>query len=38
MECSIVQNNIEQRIMDLQSTVVVNEAQLPELVHEEIHP
>ena len=34
---SIVQNYIEQGAMNLQTTVVVNETQFPEPVHEEAH-
>src|ERR1035437_4233190 len=34
----VVQNYIEQRAMDLQTAVVVNESQFPEPVHEEAHP
>jgi NRPS condensation-like uncharacterized protein len=34
----IVQDNTKQRTIHLQSTVVLNEAELSEFVHEEIHP
>ena len=34
----IVQDDTEKGAMHLQSAVVVNEAKLSELVHEEIHP
>ena len=34
----LVQHNAEQRAMHLQSAVVVDEAELSEFVHEEIHP
>ena len=34
----IVQNYIEQRAVDLQPAVVVNESQFPEPVHEEADP
>ena len=33
-----MENNIEERTMDCQTTVVVNETQLPESVHEEADP
>ena len=33
----LVENNTEKRIMHSQSVVVVNESELPEFVHEEIH-
>ena len=32
-----MQNNVEQRAVHLQPAVVVNEAQLPEFIHEEIY-
>jgi len=35
---SVVKNYIEQRTVDLQATVVVNESQLPETVHEKTDP
>jgi len=34
---SIMQNYVEQRTVDLQTTVVVNETQFPEPIHEEAH-
>jgi hypothetical protein len=34
---SIPQHDAEERIVDLQAPVVLDEAQLPELVHEEVH-
>ena len=34
---SIMQNYVEQRAVDLQTTVVVNETQFPEPIHEEAH-
>jgi hypothetical protein len=35
-----VENDIQKRAMDLQlaAAVIVDEAKLPELVHEKIHP
>jgi hypothetical protein len=39
VEDDIVEDNIiEEGAMNLQATVVFNEAQLPKLVHEETHP
>src|SRR5271169_1052609 len=35
---SIVQNDIEQRAVDLQAAIVVNETQFPESVHEKADP
>jgi len=34
----VVENNIEKRTVDYQPTVVMNETQLSEFVHEEIDP
>ena len=34
----VVENNVQKRAVDLQPAVVVNEAQLPEAVHEEADP
>jgi hypothetical protein len=33
----LVQDNGQQRLIDLDSTVVLDKAQLPEFVHEKIH-
>jgi hypothetical protein len=34
----VVQDDIEQRAVDLQPTIVVNKSQFPEAVHEEADP
>ena len=34
----VVQDNAEKRAMHLQAAVVLDEAQLSEFVHEEVHP
>ena len=34
----VVENNIQQRAMDLQPAVVANKAQFPEPIHEEADP
>ena len=40
MDCGelVVENNIKQRAVDLQPTVVVNKSQFSEPVHEEAYP
>ena len=35
---SIPQHDAQQRIVDLQTTVVLDEAEFPELVHEKVYP
>ena len=37
-EVLVVKNDVEKRTMDFQFAVVTNEAQLPEPVHEKVHP
>jgi hypothetical protein len=34
----IVQNDVQQRIMNFQSSVVIDKAQLAEFIHEKAHP
>ena len=34
----LVQDNGQQRLIDLDSTIVLDKAQLPEFVHEKIYP
>ena len=34
----VVQDDIEERAVHVEATVVFQEAQLPELIHEETHP
>ena len=36
--CLVVQHHAQERSVDLQTAVVLDEAQFPELVHEEIDP
>jgi hypothetical protein len=36
--CLLVQDNTQEGFVDLKSAIVMNEAQFPEFVHEQIHP
>jgi hypothetical protein len=37
-QSSIVQDNAQKGTVDLESAIVVNEAQFPEFIHKKIHP